>query len=200
MELPPLLAGTKIEKETGFKSVTLRWSNERGKLGRYLIAGFLLVWLLVWSAGLLTAGASFFTGNEGPPLFMAVWLVLWLVGGSFVGFAFYQLVRPSQPSVVTLTEDAFTYETGRVAVNPFDYVHWRWRGRTQLDFWRKLRQQPQTYHYPRANCAPFVLDGTGDLQRLRFDVGAERVVIGETLSEPEREWLHAALEAWRTAS
>ncbi|MEZ6126174.1 MAG: hypothetical protein R3C49_23845 [Planctomycetaceae bacterium] len=42
----------------------------------------------------------------------------------------------------------------------------------------------------------FVLERVGERQRLRFDIGADRIEIGNLLREPEREWLAAQLNEW----
>jgi hypothetical protein len=43
----------------------------------------------------------------------------------------------------------------------------------------------------------FDLKHLADRQRLSLDIGADRIEIGESLREPEREWLFAVLEGWR---
>ncbi len=42
-----------------------------------------------------------------------------------------------------------------------------------------------------------VLERVGERQRLRFDVGRDRVEMGVWLTEPEREWLAMELEKWQ---
>lgn len=42
----------------------------------------------------------------------------------------------------------------------------------------------------------FVLERVGERQRLRVDLGADRIEIGNLLREPEREWLASQLEGW----
>ena len=58
-------------------------------------------------------------------------------------------------------------------------------------------QKRKTYEFAKSECPEFVLEGVGDDQRLRFDDGADSVVIGDCLREPEREWLAEILKAWR---
>ena len=53
----------------------------------------------------------------------------------------------------------------------------------------------RSLHYD-SGVAPINLMDPG-LQRLRVDVGAERVEIGKSLTEPEREWLYGVLKQWQ---
>jgi hypothetical protein len=62
---------------------------------------------------------------------------------------------------------------------------------TTLPSWKTTHKRCE---FSRSECPAFVLEGFGDDQRLRFDSGADRVVIGETPKEPEREWLSQVLD------
>lgn len=50
----------------------------------------------------------------------------------------------------------------------------------------------------RESLGRFTLERVGERQRLRVDVGRERMEIGVLLSEPEREWLVQELHAWQS--
>jgi len=193
---PP--AGSCIRVRSELDGVKLEWRKPSGGVLRYVMAGFLVFWLCGWSAGLIAAGSKLLEGG-GPTPFLAVWLALWVFGGGFAGCFLYLLLRRQAPESVTLGTRSLVYDTGTAApgfmMNPFFTMR---RRPTQNPFVLLFRRRKR-YEFSRAQCPEFVLEGMGGDQRLRFDAGADRVEIGETLKEPEREWLAQVLQAWREA-
>jgi hypothetical protein len=164
---------------------------------RYAIAAFLIFWLCGWAFGLLAAGKELLSGH-GPRSFLIPWLAVWTLGGVFAGMFLYLLLRPQSPESVMLGHDEFVYDTGSAAPVFFYNPAWMFRHRNAMtNPFSLLFQKRKTYAMARSECPEFVLEGIGEEQRLRFDSGVERVVIGESLSEPEREWLAGVLQEWR---
>lgn len=105
------------------------------------------------------------------------------------------LLRPSRPESIRLEADAFHFVPGIARSNPEErpetipgkpFVMWLgWIGPSV----RMLRSE----------MSGFILDRIGKRQRLWFGSGGRCVEVGMTLSEPDREWLHAVLEQWRKA-
>lgn len=89
------------------------------------------------------------------------------------------------------------YDTGSAPVYFFN-PYWIMSRKQHMNPFSMLFQKRKTYEFDKSDCPKFVLEGLGDDQRLRFDDGADRVVIGESLKEPEREWLTEVLATWRT--
>jgi hypothetical protein len=60
-----------------------------------------------------------------------------------------------------------------------------------LAFFEKYKNR--TYDLETSQMNNLRLERAGERQRLTFDYGRERIEIGCTLSEPEREWLYGVL-------
>lgn len=196
MKLPEPPRNSQIQITPGENGLTLFWRKPSCGPIRYFIILFLGVWLCGWSFGLVSAVKTLFTG-EGPRLFMAVWLAGWATGGIFAGGMLYILLRPQKPESITLERDRFTYDTGAAPVNFMNPYYMMRKKQGVMNPFSMMFQKRKTYELPRNNCPAFVLEGLGDEQRLRFDDGADRITIGESLKEPEREWLAQVLGAWR---
>ncbi len=90
---------------------------------------------------------------------------------------------------MTLELDRFKYDRGTVSLTSID-PH-------AADSISLLLGRRKIHAYARGECPEFVLERVANSQRLRFDDDPDRVIIGETLREPERECLAEVLNAWR---
>lgn len=195
MDIPDQPENSQIQINSEPDCLTLSWKKPGGGTMRLFIAAFLLFWLCGWAVGFVAAIANLVAGDEPPSPFLVVWLAFWTIGGAFaVGFL-YLLLRPQKPESVTLWQNRFEYDTGSATLNFFN-PYWMMKKKYVNPF-SMLFQRRKTYEFSRGECPEFVLEGMGDNQRLRFDDGADRVQIGESLKEPEREWLAEVLSAWR---
>ncbi len=181
----------------------LSWLGPTGGCFRYGAAAFLGFWLCGWAVGEVTVigilTGLLFGGWGGPAqqggdlcggLFLIVWLGGWTVGGFAAMFAFYNLVRRPRPERVVLGSNSLFYDPGTSNLFPVSrYETAQWRRTTP---WK--RSKPRII--PREAVGRIVLERVGERQRLSVDVGADRVEIGPTLMEPEREWLADVLRAW----
>jgi hypothetical protein len=195
---PP--AGSSIQVQSDLDGMKLEWKRPTGGAMRYGIVAFLLVWLGGWTVGGLTAIRQVLHGDGGA--FLLFWLGGWALGMLFAGGMAFSLLRPQRPESIKLGMQSLTYDTGsaRAAfmVNSAHYMHQQ-AAQGARNPMKPLFMKRKVYEFARSECPEFVLEGLGDQQRLRFDVGADRVLIGETLKEPEREWLAHVLQAWREA-
>lgn len=196
MDTPEPPKNSQIQIRSELDGITLFWKKPSGGPVRYFIAAFVIFWLCGWCAGFGFAVRQLLSG-QGPRAFIAFWLAGWTLGGIFAGGMVYLLLRPQRPESVALERDRFRYDTGSA---PMDFMnpYWMLRGKDGLNALSRLFQKRKIYEVSRSECPEFVLEGLGDDQRLRFDDGADRIVIGESLKEPEREWLAQVLSAWRT--
>ncbi len=188
--------GSQIETKTDFDGMILLWKRPSGGPVRFLVIGFLILWLCGWCVGFVTAGTELLSGR-GPTGFLAVWLAGWTLGGVFAGGLVYLLLRRQVPESVTLERNRIKYDTGAAPMNFFS-LYWMISRKQSSNPFSMIFPKRKIYEFSRSECPAFVLEGLGDDQRLRFDHGADRVVIGEYLKEPEREWLAQILNTWRT--
>jgi hypothetical protein len=196
MTTPSPPKNSQINMKSERDGVTFYWKKPDGGPFRYFIAAFLLFWLFGWCAGFVAAGKGLLS-EKGPSGFLAFWLAGWTLGGAFACAMLYLLLRPQKPEAVTLGRNRFSYDTGSCPVNFMNPWYMMHKKQTVMNPISMVFQKRKTYEYARAEGPEFVLEGMGDDQRLRFDDGADRVVIGESLKEPEREWLAGILTDWR---
>jgi hypothetical protein len=183
--------GSVIQERDEWEGITLYWRIPVPGAQRYSGAAFLAFWLCGWAFGEVMVAAQLARG--GWHLFLIGWLGAWTIGGGCAIYALWNLLRPSRPESVTLGEDLFVYDPGAA---PVEILHWN-QSRRPPDEKPSRPQRRKRLMVEKAELGKFVLDRVGERQRLSFDLGADRIEIGESLREPEREWLHAVLEDWR---
>jgi len=196
MNMPNLPKNSQIQSKSELNGMTLFWQKPSSGPLRYFVILFLCFWLCGWAFGFVSAGKELLKGG-GPGLFLAVWLAMWTVGGCFAGGMIYLLLRPQKPESITLASDRFKYDTGSAPMNFMNPYYMMRKKQNMMNPFSMMFQKRKTYELARGECPEFVLEGLGDDQRLRFDDGADRITIGESLKEPEREWLAQVLNAWR---
>jgi hypothetical protein len=190
--------GCVIEEIDDVDGRTYRWKKPSGGVFRYFIATFLIFWLCGWAIGWVTAATQLIRGNaRGGELFLAIWLGLWTIGGVFAFCMLYFLLRPPRPESVTLGFTTFRFDSGTATINYF-FNPWyaMQRYNSQWPF-PGIFQRRKRLEIPKGDLAQVVMERVGERQRLCFDYGADRIEIGESLREPEREWLAAVIEEWR---
>ena len=196
MKMPEPPKNSQIQIKSELNGLTLFWQKPSGGPFRYFIILFLCFWLCGWVFGLVSAGKGLLTGG-GPSLFLAVWLAGWTLGGVIAGGMIYLLLRPQRPESIMLERDRFKYDTGSAPMNFMNPYYMVRKKQNLMNPFSMMFQKRKTYELARGKCPEFVLEGLGDDQRLRFDDGADRIIIGESLKEPEREWLAQILNTWR---
>ena len=192
--LPSKPANSAITESAEFDGVTLTWPLPSGGAARYGGAAFIMFWLCGWAFGWFAAAGVLLSGQQGTPnLFLAAWLGLWTIGGIMAMYTLWNLVRPARPESIWLGAGALRYDPGWIPRNLsrhnpfFDFVN----PPAKPSISRPMEVS-------RSALTGFILDRAGDRQRLYFDRGADRVEIGATLREPEREWLFAVLRKWHS--
>ncbi len=175
--LPPAPEGCTIEQLTEGSALKLRWmpASEMGLLGRLFVIAFLGFWLVGWVAG--TGAVAF--GGGGSIGSRVCPFVFMLIGLAVGGGMFWNLIRPKRRESVTLGDDTFAFQPGHYPdrSQSEDYV-----SRAAEIPWDQLK--------------PFRLKRDGQQQHLVFEFQDEQYEIGDTLSEPEREWLFTVLKMW----
>jgi len=186
---------SKINIERDIDSTRYIWHEGKKSVGYYLVLAFMSFWFCGWTIGgfagvflLFITSVGFFTGKIPffVPLFALFWLGAWTIGEIVVFKTLYYALRPQRPSVLTLSNRGITFETGTHAPNlpPSRYYK---RLFSSKEF------KNRTFSLGASEAKTLKLERTGEKQRLSFDHGVERIEIGETLTEPEREWLYNIL-------
>ena len=185
---PP--TGSKIQVLREMDKTKISWTTKRS-LVSVIPALFILFWLSGWLTGLLHVSQQIQRGAND--LFLFAWLAGWCFGGLVAIRFLWQIVRPSIPETLLLDYTSVKYDSG---VFPLDVtsLNSRFPSADENPLTRKRRRLTIS----RSEKPTFVLERVGERQRLRLDLGAERVVIGACLSEPEREWLYGILKEWQS--
>jgi hypothetical protein len=192
--LPDKPAGSVIEESTDPEGVTLSWPTPSPGRARYAVAAFILFWLCAWAFGWVAAAGQIVRGGNGggPQLFLVGWLGAWTVGGGFAIWLLWAMLRPARPESVRLEAEVLRYDPGRSPYNPWQQRRWWGWGHPAVP------KPTLPAEVAKSDIRGFVLERVGERQRLCFDRGADRLEIGAGLREPEREWLFAVLQRWRT--
>lgn len=189
--------GCRIEAISGESGLEYRWLPPTGGWFRYVLVAFLLCWLCGWLAGLVSVGGELLQGGDAPVAFLSVWLAFWTLGGGFAIAITYALLRPPRAESVVLGESAFRHERGSASITALFLNPWAMlQHQDPLDFWRRVFFPPPATEVERRSFPGVSLQSAAGRQRLSFDHGAERIEIGESLREPEREWLAGVIDAW----
>jgi len=184
--------GSKIKVEQDVHSTSFVWKDVERKSAK--------VRQLVFSIFLITFSASFLVlvirhfvdGTDrwhlGGPLILALILaILCMVGGFF--FLFLSL-RPTRPFKLVLSPRNIRYEIGDFSFRSINAHKMQDLG--EIAAWMKKYRQ-RIYEAETSKVTNLKLERVGDKIRLSFDLGVDRVEIGETLSDREKEWLHEIL-------
>lgn len=191
--------GSSIVREPSDGATIYKWSHPNGGEFRYLIGLFLLVWLCGWVIGMAFAISTLLGVNnpKGPPIgFLVMWLTTWTLGGVFAIFMAYKILRPGTPESLTVSDDSLLYDSGTVSpisiMMPFQFGALS----NPFDAFSRIFRKRRVRRFKREDFAGFVFENGGATHRLYFDDGADRIVVGECLREPDREWLVSDLTAW----
>lgn len=184
---PP--AGSKIDQLVDGGKTKLSWKPKSSVL-RFAPAGFLIFWLTGWSYGLSQTLKQLLTAPFN------LHTLLFLGGGTFAALMvlklIWQTIRPIVPESITLDFASLQYDSGVAPLNmAAPQLQQAEEGINPLFARRKKLSLTRDQH------PTFVLEQIATRQRLRVDVGAERVEIGRSLTEPEREWLYGVLKQWQ---
>ncbi len=190
---PPQGSNVEISNISG--SSAIRWKNLDNVFIRLAVGAFLLFWLGGWYSGERHAVESLWKSyQQGKPLemFLLFWLGGWTIGGVVAVIFLTAMVRGAGHSELILGGTGLLYKPGRTSfpstlqrgnarrVNPFTFL-----------------RQKKPIEAKRDEVTNLQLSRMGEYLRLSFDVGAERIEVGEALMEPEKEWLHKVLGEWK---
>ncbi|HWB60200.1 MAG TPA: hypothetical protein VG733_11955 [Chthoniobacteraceae bacterium] len=180
MSLPPGDSKITVASDSnGQPMLVLPVDKARG--ARFGTAAFLSFWLCGWAAGETFASVALFktfkAKQHGVDLFLFGWLGFWTLGGGAAIYTLYKTIRRPLPETMTFTNPGLVYDTGS-AFNA------NMRNPRQRNYWKR-----KTHTFSREELATLTLRETDTSNRLTIDQGNERIDIGRSLTEVEREWL-----------
>ena len=191
-ELPE---GSKINIERDVDSIRYSWRKGKKSIGHYLVLAFMSFWFCGWTVGgfavvyiLIVTAVGFFIDKV--PIFVLLFLLFWLGGWTIceivVFKTLYYALKPKKSSVLTISNRGIVFETGTSSPILGQRQHYK-----KAVSFKEFKNR--TFNLGTSEAETLKLDRAGEKQRLSFDQGAERIEIGESLTEPEREWLYNVL-------
>jgi hypothetical protein len=186
--------GSQIKTDFSPEGTMIQWKNPDDPLNRVAVAAFMLVWLGVWVSGETTTAQRLWSDfQQGNPLetFLLFWLCGWTVGGVFAVTFLFALLRGVGRSQLLLGNYELTYKPGRMPVSSIFQ-----RKRQKMINPYKILAGGKTITARKQDITKLQIGYSGDQLRVTFDLGAQRIEVGEYLTEVEKEWLHKTIESW----
>jgi len=184
MHLEPPQGSMITISEEGLERV-IRIHRKHEGVMKFIIGFFLLFWMGGWFLGLYKDFLTI-TSGKSDALFITHH-VAGVVGGICAGYLLYALFRPYTPETIRLRSDSVHYDTG------FPSFH------LELDFdnpkgiWRPMLPKRTLLKLDKLILQTLRLRETDSGNLMTVDHNAERLDIGKTASEVEREWLYEVL-------
>lgn len=192
MDNESLPGGSKIKAERTPAGLIIQWKNPDNLLYRFGLGAFLLFWMGGWFTGETTAAQKLISDfQQGKPLetFLIFWLCGWTIGGFFVAAYIFKIIKGGGQTELFLGSHELRFKPGGTPVRALYGVR-----RTNNPF--KALGGGSGINTTKQSITKLQIGYAGDRLRLTFDVGAERIEVGEFLTEPEKEWLHKKIETW----
>ena len=152
---------------------------------KFIIGFFLLFWLGGWFWGLVEDFEKVVSGKAD--VLFIVRHVAEVVGGICAGYLIYILFRPYAPETLRLGSNSVHYDTG------FPAFHLEFDFDDPKGIWRPMLPKRRYLNLEKRILHTLVLRETDSGNRLTVDHNAERIDIGKSASEVEREWLYEIL-------
>lgn len=186
--------GSRVKAEQDAHSTSFVWKDsdrKSTKLGHLVFSFF----FIGFSAFFLVSVIRHFTGGSdqwhlGVPLLLALILtILGMTGGFFLLFITLKSTRPFK---LVLSPGNIRYEIGDISSRSINARAHKIQDLSEIAAWMK-KYRKRVYEAQTSKVTNLKFERVGDKKRLSFDIGADRVEIGEILSDIEKEWLYEIL-------
>jgi hypothetical protein len=186
-------------EETLEERTSFFWKIKGRWFGRYVIAPFLIVWLMLWAVAWLGGLVDLFERGliNDERQFLLIWFVVWTIGGIFFVYVVIQLLRPARAEYLELGRYDLIFQPDFA---PGAFWLWGWgecwtRAFGSYRWWKELNPKKKI-QAEKHKIGRVRLQWDGWDWRLFMYIGGKRFEIARTLKEPERRWLAEVLRAW----
>ena len=192
--------GSKIQtKEFADGSRQLSWFRPNGGALKYLFGFFFLASLLCFfwlmTPGLISPSELTKTQDVPASFIMMEFFfkMFFFLGAASYIYMLYLIFRPQKAEFFNLGQDKLDYDSG--TTSPLSWlVNKRKYMSNPFAFWSRVFKKRLKLESVSRGQIIFVHEKNPS--RIYFDKGAQRIIVGEDLSEPEIDWLYAELAAW----
>lgn len=189
---PP--SGFKIQVEETLRGTAYSWKDEEGNSARFrrIIFHLLIVCAAVFF-GLFVLSQLASGSKEAPSYFLWGMFVFCVLMALFNLSLIYSKLKGPKPFILTLSPGNIHYKVGTISESSINSELSNVKSLNEaIAICKKHRKR--NLNIETSKIANLKLERVGEKQRLSFDYEADRIEIGETLTEPEREWLYEILK------
>ncbi|MCK6471029.1 MAG: hypothetical protein L6R28_04715 [Planctomycetes bacterium] len=185
---PPLGTTIRVEDEWGTPKLVL---PHKASPMRYLFTlasiAVLCAWALIWTSltNEVVNNTEWFEG------FLVVWLCAWTLVGILHLYTLYRLYAAGAPETFTFALPNLQYDSGTPPVKLLIGFGFR----PQTEYFKSLVAKRKQFTITQGELASLRLREHESGNRLTVDCGGQRIELGASLSEIEREWLFKTLAA-----
>ena len=185
MPSPPLNSKIKIGTLNHYEHIIIPHTS--AGIIRFLVGGFLLLWLAAWYAGFSSALGEIIAGKGEPFLF--VWITLWSFGGIYAIYFLYRIFRKPVPEQLLFNKPNLSLDTG---ISPFNMNFHNVQNMQRP--WKQMFPKRRRLEFNPEELKNMKLRDTDSGNRLTIDKNSERIEIASHTTEIEKEWLFKHLQ------
>lgn len=179
--------GSKITvKEEGLERV-IKIHPKTEEVMKFVIGFLLVLWLGGWFLGFYEDFENVISNKRD--VFLLIQAVAGLVAGLCAGYFIYVVFRPFVPETLRLGADSVFYDSG------FPPFHLELDFENPKGIWRPMLPKRTWIKLERQVLHTLALREFESGNRLTVDLNAQRIKIGVTATEVEREWLYEVLKS-----
>lgn len=171
-----------VSEYNDFTMVTLPYAPQ--ETTRYLVAVFLLFWMMGWYKGFISVLNEVVAGNTDT--FLILWLLVWMVAGVFIVSLIYKKFKKAMPERFLLNKPNLAYDAGFDPSSPH-------KPSSHFPMWRTLFSTQRRYNFSPEHIQTLRLVSSKGVW-LTIDMDGESIEMGKNLSQPEKEWLYHYLQ------
>lgn len=183
---PPTGSTIRVEDEWGTPKLVLPHASSPL---RYFFALVLVVWLCVWALIFTTATNILLNNSASVEGILVFWFCAWTLCGLLVMYTMYRLLSAGAPEILIFALPSLLYDSGTPPVKGL--IGWGFR--PQTEYFKSLFAKRRQLTITPGELASLRLREHESGNRLTVDCAGERIELGTSLSEIEREWLYKTL-------
>lgn len=193
--MPSKPTGSRIDEFDEVEGVTYQWDCPDPTFLRWCVSGITVIQFGV-IFGVVIPEMFQQAQRQGP--FPVEIIICFGLFALISAVPLYFGLRKGLPERVTLGRDLFRYDPGLQCSLSYWFNPWfMMKYNDPSEAFARLFRRRKVIELAKNEFGRVVLDRAGERQRLYFDHCADRGEMGESLREPEREWLATVIQQWQ---
>jgi hypothetical protein len=189
---PP--SGFKIQVEETLRGTKYSWRDEESTSAKFksLILHILIVCFALFF-GLFILIRFMYGPEEAPVYILCIVFAVCILMVLSNGYLAYKTLKGPKPFLLILSPGNILYESGTISESSIREIARNVQGLNEV-FEMSKKYTKRSLNIATSNITNLKLEREGEKQQLCLDYEGQRIEIGPTLSEPEREWLYEVLK------